>query len=47
MCVELGEEHQALIFSVCIHGEPPVHGGKRCPGEVDSDSFPAEVWCLP
>lgn len=28
MYVELGEEHQALVISVCVHGEPALHGGK-------------------
>lgn len=28
MLVELGEEHQALMFSVCVHGEPALHGEK-------------------
>lgn len=28
MCVEFGEEHQALMFSVCVHGEPALHGEK-------------------
>lgn len=46
MHIKLGEEHQALMFSVCVHGEPASHGGKKCPGGVDSDGFPAEVWCL-
>lgn len=28
MCVKLGEEHQALMFSICVHGESALHGGK-------------------
>lgn len=28
MRVKLGEEHQELMFSVCVHGEPALHGGK-------------------
>lgn len=28
MHVELGEEYLALMFSVCVHGEPALLGGK-------------------
>lgn len=28
MHVELGEEHPALMFSVCVRGEPALLGGK-------------------
>lgn len=28
MRVKLGEEHQALMFSICVHGESALHGGK-------------------
>lgn len=28
MCVKLGEEYQALMFSVCGHGNPALPGGK-------------------
>lgn len=28
MHVKLGEENQAVMFSVCVHGEPALHGGK-------------------
>lgn len=28
MHLELGEKHQVLMFSVCVHGEPALHEGK-------------------